>query len=150
MKSKTRTKGKTNNKKSRKTPVKDLSKINLKTAGTGYEFVSTYKGNILRKKPLTKRTTKKTKTKVKRKSKGTTKKTKAKTKSKGKTTKTKQKGAGCSSNSNQYLLVQGSDIPASEYAPAFKIEDQFAKLHHEATQNNEIIVDHPHLVNKFN
>lgn len=132
-------------KRTSKKQVRDLSKINLKSPGTGYEFVSTYKGKSLKVKPTRKprRKTSSKKTRKTNKRKTNKRKTSKKRHSK------KQKGAGCQS-SNQYLFVQGTEIPESQYAPALKIDDQFAKLNQDITQYPEIVVEHPHLLNKFN
>jgi hypothetical protein len=104
--------------------IKDKD-LNLLSIGNGYEFVSTYENKNLSKK-LKSRKIKIKQTKIKKR-------------------KNKQVGgsSNCQSLNNEYLLVNGVEIPESNHAPLLKINDNFAKLIQETPLNEE--VNHPHV-----
>jgi len=105
--------------------MKSSNKINtLINAGNGYEFVSTYKIKNLSRKIKSKKS-KSRKTKIKKR-------------------KHKQQGGSCQSDNNDYLLVNGVEIPESNHAPSLTIGDNYAKIIQETTMD-ENTVNHPNV-----
>lgn len=59
------------------------------------------------------------------------------------------RGGGCQT-SNEYLFVKGIKLPESEFSTGLEIDDQFARLNQNTEPSNNVVVNHPHLINKYN